>query len=435
MKPLITLIILLSSLFISISTAKTVRINTIKEINIESSINPATFNYIKSSIDGASLEKNELILIKMNTPGGLVSTTTDIISLIANSKAPVIIWITPEGATATSAGSIIASSAHILVASSGTSIGAATPISTSGDIQESDVRNKAINSLTSLVGSLSKTRGRNPDAFKEMIEKATSFDSEEALKKNVIDKIINSKADLIDYLNTLTLEFHNESIQLEASPNTEFQEISMDYGQAILNIFASPEFAYILFILGAALLYFEFQAPGGFIAGALGSFCLILAGIGFQVLPLNIGALGLILLAFILFVLEAYVTSYGIISIAGIISFVFGSLFLYRTDDSFLDTHYALIVSAALAIIAYLLIVGRLFFKKSSHKKYFDLSSQTGVISKILSEKDGDYKYQIKVSGEIWNAKASEKLYLGARVEVTKENKNKMLLTIKEIKL
>lgn len=433
MKSLFTLLIIVLSTTLFAQT-KTLRINSIKELHIDSTINTAVHDYLRHNISKIRKGSDQLVLVKMNTPGGLVSTTQDIIQVIANSNTPVIIWITPEGSSATSAGAIIASSAHILIASDGTTIGAATPIQSSGDIQESDVRSKAINALTSLVSSLSKSRGRNAKAFSEMIQTAKSFDSEDALKSQVIDKIINNKRDLIKYLNKAEINFKNHKLKFEIDNSVEFNKIEMDLGQKILSVFASPQFAYILFILGAALLYFEFQAPGGMIAGAMGVVCLLLAAIGFQILPLNLGALALIALSFVLFILEAYITSYGIIALGGLISFICGSLFLYRTDDSFIDTYYSLIISASSAIVLYLFVVAKVFLSGEKYKnKYFNMSIKTGVVFKLMSSEGGVYKYQIKINGEIWNAQSKTQIEIGKKVKVTKEDKNKMTLSIKEI--
>ena len=262
--------------------------------------------------------------------------------MIGKSSIPVIIRVYPEGASATSAGAIISSSAHILLMSPGSNIEAATPINSDGDIKNKDVRNKTVNDLVALVSSLSEARGRSVTSFKEMVEKASSFSAEEALKKNIIDGIVSSEAEIKKVLDGLEIVFQGEKMNLRLDDKLTFIDLPMDLGQKILSFFANPSFAYILFIIGAVLIYFELQAAGGFIAGSLGAVCLILAAIGFQVLPLNLGAMGLIVLSFILFFLEVYITSYGLLAFAGLASLIFGSLFLFRTNDSLMDISYIL---------------------------------------------------------------------------------------------
>jgi len=208
----------------------------------------------------------------------------------------------------------------------------------------------------------------------------------------------------------------------------------MDLGQSILNIFANPMTAYILFIVGAALLYFEFQAPGGLIAGSVGAVCLILAAIGFQILPLNFGALGLIVLSFILFILEAYITSYGILSIAGVASLVFGSLFLFRTQDSYLELQLSVVISSVAAIIIYLIVVGLVIYKgRKKTKPFFEVTNEVGVISNIIESADGVHKYQVKVAGEIWNSFSADQYIVGEKVAVIEQNNNEMKITIKKL--
>lgn len=412
------------------SETKTYEIKNITYLNIEASINPAVFNYLEDNFQKIAKKENQFVLIKLNTPGGLVTTTKDIITLIGSQKFPVGVWITPEGASATSAGAIIASSAHVLVMSEGTNIGAATPITMGKDIEKGDSRNKAINDLMSVVRSLSKVRGRNASEFEKMISEAKSLDARQALESSVIDKIINTKEDLLTYLENIEVNIVGEKVKLSLSSQIQETVIEMDAGQQILNIFSNPSTAYILFIIGAALLYFELQAPGGIIAGALGALCLLLAGIGFQVLPLNMGAFGLIILSFLLFVAEAYITSFGVLAIGGILSLVFGSLFLFRTDNSLIQLEYSLIISVVASISAYVLFIG--WFMIKTYKKSRDRfvhTNQSGSVMKVL----GDKKYQIKIEGEIWNASSDEELSLEDKVEVISQEKEHLNLKIKKI--
>ena len=198
MKTYQILLILTISLFTFFENTKAedIQINEVLELNIDSPITPATFNYIDQGFKRASKQNSDAILIKLNTPGGLVSTTKEILTLIGSSEKPVFVWISPEGASATSAGAIIASAAHILLMSDGTNIGAATPIQMSGDIEKSDVRSKSVNDLKALVQSLAQTRGRNAELFGDMIEKASSFEAKVANDQNLIDGILNKKSNL-----------------------------------------------------------------------------------------------------------------------------------------------------------------------------------------------------------------------------------------------
>ena len=401
-------------------------------LEISASINPATFSYLETEIKKLDPENGDMVVIKMNTPGGLVTTTKEIITLIGESDIPVGVWVAPEGASATSAGAIIAASAHLLTMSEGTNIGAATPIGMGQDIEQKDARAKAINDLVALVSSLSETRGRNEKAFSKMISEAASYGAKEAKEKGIIDAIINTQVDLIRFIDGAKIRLKGKNFVLDVKEGAAFVDKGMDPGQKILNIFANPMTAYILFIIGAALLYLEFQAPGGFVAGAVGVVFLVMAGIGFQVLPLNFGALGLIVLSFILFILEIYITSYGILAISGAAALVFGSLFLFRTENAYLDIHLPLVLSVVAAILLYVLLVGYVLFRGMGRKKkqFFSSKDQFAHISKFLNEEDGENFYLVRVGGEIWKAKSSKKYEPGHKVKVVDQNNDKMILTL-----
>lgn len=414
------------------SQEATYDVNKIVFLEVNSSINPATYNYLETEFAKTKAEHGDMVVIRLNTPGGLVTTTKDIITLIGESDVPVGIWVAPEGASATSAGAIIASSAHLLAMSEGTNIGAATPIGMGGDIEQKDARAKAINDIVALVKSLSETRGRNTEAFSKMISEAASYGAQEAKKEGIIDAIVNTRPELIRFIDGAKIRIKGKEISLDVQEGAAYEEREMDPGQRILNIFSNPMTAYILFMIGAALLYLEFQAPGGFIAGAVGVVFLVMAGIGFQVLPLNYGALGLIILSFILFILEIYITSYGILALSGAAALIFGSLFLFRTENAFMDIQLPLILSVVGAILLYILLVGYVLFKGMRRKKkiWYSAKDESAKISKVLGEEEGQYLYLVRVAGEIWNAKSSKKYKIGDHANVVEQNNDKMILIL-----
>lgn len=434
MKKLIVIFLfLISFLSLSKENVSTLDIEKIQILNINSSINPAVFNYLKSNFDKLSTDDKSLILIKLNTPGGLVSTTKDILTLIGEQKHPVAIWITPEGASATSAGAIIASSAHVLVMSESTNIGAATPVGLGNDIEQKDGKAKAVNDLVALIRSFADSRGRNADLYAKMISEAASYEAKEALDKKIIDGIINSEAELYPFLEGRVVRILGHDYSLRVAQSLDIVKKEMDLGQEILNFLANPSTAYILFLIGAALIYFEFQAPGGFIAGSLGALLIVIAGIGFQVLPLNVGAIALIVLAFILFILEVYIMTYGVLSIAGVVALIFGSLFLFRTENAYLDIQLPIIISTISAVVIYIIIVS--FFmsrNRRNKKKNFFNHAQTSLatVFQVLGPEDDYFYYQVKISGEIWRARSKAELVIGQKCEVVSENSSKLLLEI-----
>ena len=416
----------------TLSAAETYPINKILSLEISSSINPATLNYLKEGYKKAQETPCDLVLIKLNTPGGLVSTTKEILTLIGSQDIPTAVWVTPQGASATSAGAIIASGAHLLFMSDGTNIGAATPIELSGDIAQKDLKSKAVNDLVALVQSLAESHGRNGKLFGEMVEHAKSYKTIEAKEQKLISEIVNTPAELIRAVNNQIISIKGKKILLASNSTTEIITFAMDLGQKILDIFAHPSMAYILFVIGAALIYLEMQAAGGFIAGSIGVICLIMAGISFQVLPLNLGALLLIISSFILFVLESYITSYGILSLAGIATLILGSLFLFRTNDAYIAVSSSVIIATVASITLFVLLVGYLFVKdifKKRVQNLFSLQGKTVTIVEILeSNIPGQYLYQVKVSGELWKAQSSKQLQLNDTAMI--ESQKDMMLII-----
>ncbi|RLA64177.1 MAG: hypothetical protein DRQ88_11365 [Epsilonproteobacteria bacterium] len=433
MRIIFLFLFLISPLF---AQDKIYEVDKILQMEINSSINPAILSYLKEGFKAAKDKGAQLILIKLNTPGGLVSTTKDILTLMGGSDIPTVIWITPEGASATSAGALIASGAHILLMAEGTNMGSATPIEITGDIKKGDMKKKAMNSLIGLIQSLAESRGRNPEAFGEMVKNATTYKSLEALEKKLIDGLANKEKDVFDAINNKMITIRGTTYKLVTN-NPVLILFEMDAGQKLLNIFANPSLAYILFLIGAALIYFELQAPGGFIAGSVGAIFLILAAIGFQVLPLNFGGIGLIVLSFILFILEAYITSYGIFTLAGISSLVAGSLFLFRTDDAYIELSTSVIASVVGAIVIFIGLIGYFLYwdighkKKKKHDDYYTLKGKHGTVTTELeSHEEGIHVYQIKISGEIWKAKSKHLHKIGDIVEVIGENKEEIYLEI-----
>jgi membrane-bound serine protease (ClpP class) len=474
MKSLMTFLFILMTMITQASEVETLEIRRILQLDINSTINPATLNYLRTGYEKARSERYQMVLININTPGGLVTTTKDILTLIGDADFPTTIWIKPEGASATSAGAIIASGAHLLYMSEGTNIGAATPVQMGGDIegekekkkneetadqdkeaskekperpktlqeqiqdelkkgrdadgapgQGGDLRAKAINDLVALVQSLSEARGRNAEAFAEMIRTAASFKTREAYELNLINGIVNTMDELIETMNGAQITVKGQSYLLNVQ-GPQVVALEMDLGQKLLDIFANPGLAYILFMIGAALIYLEMQSPGGFIAGSIGAMCILMAGIGFQVLPVNFGALGLIALSFLFFIMEIYVTSYGVLSLAGLASLISGSLFLYRSTDGYLEVGYPLIFSTIAAIVAFMGLIAYMFIKdrhKAVQHDFNNAVGHTGVImSKLDPLEEGYEYYQVKVNGEIWRARTQKTHQVQDRVVITLQN-------------
>lgn len=417
------------SLLPLVSRAESYPIQEVKVLTVDSAITPATLDYLQQSFKKSG--PNDAFLIELNTPGGLVSTTKDIITLIGNSESPVIVWITPEGASASSAGAIIASAAHLIFMSPGTNMGAATPIGLEGDIKESDGRKKALNDLSAMVRSLSEERSRNPKPFEEMIREAKSFTDKEAIKLKFIDGVSSSQRDLITQLQGKVIRVKGKELNLEIK-DPLVKELQPNLGQSILAVLANPELAYLLFLLGVALIYFEFQAPGGFVAGTIGFTLLILAAMAFQVLPLHWGSLGFIILGVALLILEIFVVSYGLLSLAGLAVFVLGSLFLFKGDEGFISIEYPVLISTLAGVIVSVGFIVWYLLKDAKKQKqgsaFFVPTGLQGIVMKVQG-KSG----MIKVRGELWKYYSDEEFAPGDKAQVVEAETDKLTVKIKSL--
>lgn len=410
--------------------ALSLSVSEVGVFEINSAITPATLDYLKLHLP--KLPDNSLILIKMNTPGGLITTTKDIITLLTNQPRPVVVWITPEGASAASAGAIIASSAHLIYMSQGTNMGAATPVGLGEDIKQGDGRNKAINDLTAMVRALSESRGRNAKPFEEMIKTAASYTDKEALKLSIINGIASTQSEILAAINGKTIMVQGKSSTLEFKEHLEVKVYEQTLGQQILEVLANPSTAYFLFLIGVALIYFELQAPGGFIAGTIGVCFLILAGVAFQVLPLDWGAMGLIAAGVILLVMEVFIVSYGLLSILGIAAFVVGSLFLFHGDEGFITIQYPVLLSTLAGVgFSVAVIVYYFYRERKKQQTSSDFFLPQGAEGIVLNLSNGSI--QVRVKGEIWNATSTDILNVGDKILVESVSPTQLILHVKKI--
>lgn len=417
-------------LFPTETLARDYLIKEISLLRVQSAITPVTLDYLRHQFSKAP--KESLLLIELNTPGGLVTITQEIITLIGAEERPVAIWVTPEGATAASAGSIIASSAHLIFMSPGTHMGAATPVGLSGDLKPSDGRNKLISDLTASVRSLCHLRGRPSAPFEEMIRDAKSFTDQEALKLRIIDGVISNASDLKSLLAGKVIRIKGQETKLSVDPNVLTRVYEPTLGQSVLSVLSNPSTAYILFLVGIALIYFEFQAPGGYVAGAAGAVLVVISGISFQVLPLHWGAFGLMGLGVALFIIEIFVVSYGLLSVAGAVAFILGSLFLFKGETGLISVPYSAIVSTVAGVFSASGILVWYLYREQKRQKKSNFFSPIGARGVVLSKLD-ERSYQVRVRGELWNAQSADLLGAQDEVEVVEADLPNLIIRVRKI--
>lgn len=391
----------------------------------EDIINPIISKYISRSIAKAGKEGASCFVIEMDTPGGLLDSTREIVKDILNAPMPVIVYVSPRGARATSAGVFITSAAHIAVMAPSTHIGAAHPVSIGisfspgekkdnssspskntnqttippGDIMSQKIMQDTLGWMSTLGG----TRGRNVEWLKDSITKSSSVTEEEALNLGVIDFIAKDLDALLDEIDGSMIEAGGKRVVLKTK-NREIIRLKISQVEQFLNVIANPNIAYILMMLGMIGLIFELTHPGVIFPGVTGMICLLLAFYSFNTLPVNYTGFFLILFAIVLFIAEVFTPSFGILGLAGVVSFVFGSMMLVESGYPFLKISLYLILPTAL-------VFGSLFFfisfkvlslhRRTPSTGREGLIGKTAVVDTALTPAG-----KVFIHGELWNAVA-----------------------------
>lgn len=398
---------------------------------ISDTINPGTQDYIESGITAAENSNAAYVLIELDTPGGLLNSTRQIVQRMLNTKVPVVVYIGPKGAQAGSAGAIITLAADVAVMAPGTNIGAAHPVAGGGEKMDKTMSEKITNDTAAFAESLAKTKGRNTEWAKKAVVKSASIIAEEALKLNVIDLIAEDSASLTQRLQGFKLRTpKNGIVSLPASVTTMRHPLSVK--QKIVSFFANPNLAYLILSLGALCIWVEVSHPGLVMPGVIGGLCVLVSLVSFQMLPIHAGALLLILLGLCLLIAELFVASFGILGIGGIVSFVLGSLYLIDTDMSEFTISRALIFPTAgtlcfvIAALSYLLLRTRNLQVKTG------LGEWVGERAEVREKVTGT-SGKVFLHGELWNAVSSngEEITMNSSVRI-KEVRNMLLIVSKE---
>ncbi len=383
-------------------------------IRIDAPITPTVAEYIIKSINRAAKSSAEALIIELNTPGGLVDSTNHIIIRMMSSEVPTVVYITPSGGRAASAGVFITLSANIAAMAPTTHIGAASPVQMEGKMDETMAK-KVTNDLAAMMRGIAEKRGRNAKWAEDAVRKAVSATETEALKLKVIDLVSPDLPTLLKDIDGRTVDVVLGKRTLHTSGAT-VREISMGFREKVLGIISNPNIAYILMILGFYGLYFELSNPGAILPGVAGAIFLILAFYALQTLPINYAGLMLILLAIGLFIAEAFITSHGILGVGGAVAMLFGSLMLIDTPEPSLRISWAVIIpvvaaSAILFIVTVTVAIRAQRSKVDTGKE--GLIGLTGEARTDIGERG-----QVFVRGEYWNARSDEAIKTGEKVSV-----------------
>jgi membrane-bound serine protease (ClpP class) len=391
----------------------------IYRITVDAPVHPISSEYITRSIERAAKEKAGLLIIVLNTPGGLDSSMREIISQILSSPVPVMTYVGPAGARAASAGFYIGIASDLFVMAPGTNTGAAHPvgISITGQAMDKTMEEKVTHDAASYIKTLAEQRGRNVQAAEDAVRKSLSYTEKEALEKGLIDLVAGGAEEIIAHFDGQTLKrFNGETVELRLKGEAVV-DIPMTARQKFLLTISNPNLAYLLLMLGLLGLYFEFAHPGAILPGVLGAISLLLAIFSFQILPINYVALLLILLAIGLFILEVKVQSFGILGVGGIIAMVIGSVMLVNSPVPELQPSLKIIIPLAIGLSLIFLFLMFLVVRAHSRKAY---TGKEGLVGEVgVAQTDLAPEGKVFVHGEIWNAEAAEPLAKGTKVKVT----------------
>lgn len=421
---LLILNILILSFFYQLNFAQSKKIFVLK---IEDAISPPISEYIHDGIKSAVENDAECLIIKLNTPGGLLKSTRVIVSEILEAKVPVIVYVSPSGAQAASAGVFITLSAHVAAMTPGTNIGAAHPVSL--DRADTVMIEKATNDAAAFIRTISEKRNRNVKWAEDAVRKSLSITETEALKLNVIDLIASDLSDLINKLDSMKVK-GNFGEKVLSTKNAEVVEFEMTLGQKILRFISDPNIAYILLLIGLYGLLFELYNPGSIFPGVIGVISLILAFYALHTLPVNFAGIALIIVGIILFVLETQIMSHGLLTVGGLVSFILGSLMLIKTESAlevFKVSYQVIIILAILTFLFFSFAIG-LGLKAQKRKTKTGLEGMIGEIGESISELNPEG--QIRVHGEIWNAISIDKTKIdkNSKVEVVSFQNLKLIV-------
>jgi membrane-bound serine protease (ClpP class) len=396
---------------------------TAQLIDVSGAIGPATADYVVHGLKTASKQHAELVILQIDTPGGLDSAMRDIIKAILSSPVPVVGYVAPSGARAASAGTYIMYACHIAAMAPATNLGAATPIQLMGGSSPTPAEpktaeeRKILNDSVAYIRGLALERGRNPDWAEQAVRKAASLTADEALKQHVINVIADNIPDLLVKLNNRTVTTENGAIALNTK-GILVHNYQRGFRVRFLAALTDPTLAYILLLIGIYGLIFEGYNPGGVFPGVIGAIALLLALYAFHILPVNFAGLALIVLGIVLFVTETFVPAYGTLSIGGLAAFVIGSIILMDTGVPGFGISRGLI--SGISVSAALIILITVWLVIHAHRKPVVTGTEEllGTHGLALRDFAVDGSGTVRIHSEIWNAFSKSPIHAGEHVKV-----------------
>lgn len=406
--------------------------------DISGVIGVATTRQLTLAIDRAQAEQAEALIMRLDTPGGLVSSTRELIKQIVASPIPIIVYVAPSGARAASAGTFLVYASHVAAMAPGTNLGAATPIeiggvpgvpqprrdepkkddkSTSGTQPQTAAERKAINDVVALLRSLAQLRGRNTEFAEKAVREAATLTAEDAHKEAVIDAVAGNMDDLLTQLDGRKVTTGGVEKTL-ATKGAEIVTLEPDLRTRLLSVISIPNVAFLLLMIGFYGIILEFWTPGSFVPGVVGGVSLIVALVGLSALPVNYGALGLLVLGIALMIGEVFTAGIGVLGIGGVAAFITGAYFLIEGTGADIDISVSLPLIIGMAATTAFLIFGVIAAAMRSRRltPVTEAEQIIGSIGQVIAWQDSTG--QVRVLGEVWNARASQPIQAGSTVRV-----------------
>jgi membrane-bound serine protease (ClpP class) len=387
--------------------------NQVDVITIDDAITPVTAKIIGDAVRRAERSGAEALVIRLDTPGGLMEATWKIDKALLAAKVPVVVYITPSGGRAASAGVYISYAAHLVAMSPSTHIGAAHPVTMGGQDSSKTMSEKITNDAVAHIKGLADKRGRNAAWAEEAVRKSVSITEKEALQKRVIDLVAADLGELLNSLDGRRVDVDGKEEVLNTR-GASVHEFNMSWRYRLLDKISNPNIAYILMILGIWGLYFELSNPGAILPGVVGGIFLILAFFAFQVLSINAAGLALIFLSLVFFIIEVKVNSHGILAAGGIVSMFMGSIMLFNSPA--MRVSLSIILAAVLTTAAFFILALTLAYRAHQRKPVTGKRGLMGEFGEALSSIDPTGK--VSVHGEIWKAVSAERIKKGEMIQV-----------------
>ena len=382
----------------------------------EGVINPVAAEYVHDALAFAEAKAAQAFILRLDTPGGLDTSMRLIIKDFTSSSIPVVVYVAPSGGRAASAGVFITLAADVAAMASGTNMGAAHPVAMGGGEMDKTMKEKVENDAVAYIKSIAERHGRNAAWAEDAVRKSVSVTEREALKLKIIDMVADDVPGLLDKLDGRKLSMGKRAVTLHPK-GAEALEFSMGWRLELLKAISDPNIAFLLMTIGTIGLLAELYNPGAILPGVIGAISLIMAFYSLQTLPINYAGVLLILVGVVLFILEIKVTSYGILTIGGIISMVLGGLLLVKTDAPFMQVSLTFLLPTIFTAAALMLGMTWLAVKARHRRPVSGVESLVGAVA--VAKTDLNPRGQVFVHGELWEALSEQPVQAGQETKVT----------------